>query len=645
MKIRSKHVEYIKHIMDEEKITVSKLGELIGKSSKTVVKDLDELEGVMRKNGITLVRKQGQGIWFEAADDKLFKLNEEIMRRLSLEEDLDFKLVEILLFISFGNYSATEIASVAFISSGAVTTSIQKLNEYLSDYHIQIDNSQKCLRLVGREPNIRKVLFGLIKREVDIWTLISYITAEQKNSRISIVFNQGLKLLKEQINGFELSHEVKVTDQSFLDLYLYYLISSIRVTQKNTIDSYERVRINYRKVKYCDEISNIFNKVALDYYGVELDVNERKYFTFIISNHLSIKVKHNSVSDIHLKDLVRQGLENANYLVNYDLTTDRDLMDGLLNHLVPALNRLANNISPNSPFTSQIKSDYELAFNIAKIIIVSIPNYYQAYENIDDEIAQIALHVQASIERYAFETTNKINVCIVSSSGQGSPQLIKSKLIKQFDNIAKADILSVFEYYSIDIKKYDLVVSTTYINQLGVPIINVSPLMSYGDLNKMSNYLIQADMRSKVKSEIEQLISEQLCFIVDFKTKQEVLNFIASELAKAHLVDTEFYLSLINREKVASTDNMKFAVPHGNPKHVYKDGVVVIINRTPIDWGKHQIKLIILPLISVLSQVDASQIMNSVFDLKTNEKLLAEIDNCQSKGELYKLLKGENDSI
>lgn len=649
MKIKSKYVEYINILLNEDYVNISDLEKIIKKSTKTIIKELDELESILKSNDITLVRKQGKGIWIECEENKKFELQEELTKHQSTRTRLDYDLFCILMEIAFTKTNVTELSKKLYMSPPTITKKIQKINSYLKEYNLAIVVQDKELKIDGREVNIRKHLFEILKSEVYVNDLVAYLNSSNPDlvSKSPLIINDNLRIVNEKQSRLEDELNIKLTDQSVLDIYLHFTISSLRIKRLETINNYERIRTNYNNIKHLEEFVQLYKVLGYECYELIFDINETKYLSYIIANYLS--TINNNINyeneDNKLYTTIMEGLQNANYLVNYDMRLDTELLEGLENHLEPALNRFANQIPINSPFTYQIKNDYELAFNIAKIIVVTLQKKYSVTENVDDEIALIALHVQASIERFAFEETPAIKVAIVSSSGQGSPQLIKSKLLKQFKNVQSADILSVFEYYSVNLDKYDLIVSTTYLNQFKVPIINVTPLISYKDLNKISNFLIQGDLNRIKKFNISELCVEDLCFYTSCETKEELITLTCQQLQELDYIDENYQKSILNRELVASTDNKMFAVPHGNPSYVNKTAIAVIVNNKPIDWGKHQIQLVIVPLISNQEKYNAESLMTSIFSLKNKPAVLEEIKKSNSKDELYKKIRSINDQI
>ncbi|MFV0344492.1 MAG: BglG family transcription antiterminator [Anaerocolumna sp.] len=641
MHIKRKYIVYLNTLLEKSEISVADLQEEVGKSTKTIIKELDELELVLKKKNILLIRKQGKGIWLECDDHKRFELQEEVRNSLNSLVELDGTQKIILYMIAFECVTIEELAKKNFMSRSSISKNILFLTDYLKRFNIEVASREKILMLTGKEISIRKLLFDNAIQDTYVSDLIKFLKEEKNNINSSFFLNEHLYEIEKQQNLLFSELNIKFSDQSLVELHIYFTIICLRIKKGISINEYDRVRIHYTRVHQLDNIVKFYQQLANACYDIFLDVNETKYISYIVANHSSIIVNEakDHEKSFELLNLIKAGLKNSNYLVNYDLLNDKELIEGLENHMEPAINRLVNEITTISPYTSQIKNDYELAFNIAKIIIVELQKKYDVKCIADDEVAQIALHLQASIERYAFDKIKKIRIGIVSSSGQGSPQLIKSKLLKQFNNIKSIEIITMFEYYSIDIKKYDLIVSTTYLNQIKVPVINITPLISYNDLNKISNFLIQEAINNRNTTDLKILCRENLCFYTSYKNKDKLIEFLCTELEKNGYVRSEYKSSLITREKISSTDNKLFAIPHGKPSYVIKTGVVFVVNKAKINWGKYSINTIIIPLISLKEQYNAEVLMTSIFKLKENSDFINQLESCRSNNEIFKTVR------
>lgn len=165
------------------------------------------------------------------------------------------------------------------------------------------------------------------------------------------------------------------------------------------------------------------------------------------------------------------------------------LLLDLCAHIKPMLNRLKSNLVVVNPLVEEIKNSYSLEFKQTKKIIDQYTSERYGIQVSEDEISFITLYVVKAMEESA--KTNK--VLLMCTTGIGTAQLLRTKLINAIPNLNVTDVISSYSYRQ-DMQKYDaqadLIISTVAIpEQSKVPIVVVSPLLNELDLQRVKTFL------------------------------------------------------------------------------------------------------------------------------------------------------------
>uniref|UniRef100_UPI002589538A PTS sugar transporter subunit IIA n=1 Tax=uncultured Enterococcus sp. TaxID=167972 RepID=UPI002589538A len=129
-----------------------------------------------------------------------------------------------------------------------------------------------------------------------------------------------------------------------------------------------------------------------------------------------------------------------------------------------------------------------------------------------------------------------------------------------------------------------------------------------------------------------------------FRTKKDVMDFLADDYLKKKLVTTKFKHSLFEREELGSTGlKTGVAIPHADPHTVKETKLAFLTLDAPITWGDTKIQLIVLLAIAEENMIEAKELIASIYGLFNSAEEIQWIVNSQTQEELYqRLLRGGN---
>ncbi|MFR5622508.1 MAG: BglG family transcription antiterminator [Blautia caecimuris] len=176
-----------------------------------------------------------------------------------------------------------------------------------------------------------------------------------------------------------------------------------------------------------------------------------------------------------------------------DILNDFDIRMTLNQHLVPFDIRMRYEIPLKNPLLQEIKENYSLAYQAARIAANVLSDIYKRPIP-EDEIGYFALIFQLALEKQ--QCKRRSNILIICSSGKVSSQLLKYKYQKEFaeylDNIWVCDVAAL---ESFNFSQIDFILTTVPITRkVPVPIIEIEHFLDDENKRKVADTLTLNDI-------------------------------------------------------------------------------------------------------------------------------------------------------
>ena len=180
----------------------------------------------------------------------------------------------------------------------------------------------------------------------------------------------------------------------------------------------------------------------------------------------------------------------AEYYDAPEMSEDRILRDGLVNHIIPACLRQKFDLwqpypDPDYSLSEEYTYEYKIARNTSELI-----EDQTGYRLPDAEINSIAMLLRAArirVRPYRFR-----QVIVVCPSGMATAQLLVARLEARFPRLGPLEVVSLRELSDEQLAQVDLIISTIpladEINQ-HIDVIQVHPLLLPEDVEAITQYL------------------------------------------------------------------------------------------------------------------------------------------------------------
>ena len=625
-------------LKQHEYLSANQLAEKYGVSTKTVYQDIDKLndffdEGELKSRIVKVPRK---GIKLSADEERkqihsllLVNKHESGVQDFSTE----YRESELIkrLFINQEDLDIYDFAEEMYVTESTVHRDIDKLEKNLGQFDLKIRIKHDQLFVDGDEWNIRKALQ-------------SYVIQAQslgREEKIERFFSEkDIEICYEAISRLSQKYHHQFSEEYSCLLLVECLVFKKRTENNNCLT--ERTSnlindLNHLEVYFFsgELLESIINKSFSEISPYEIEAMAYSLLAYGFSIQSADYIQN-------IEHQVNELINKVSNLLSLDLSKDNHLKLMLSNHISKMIFRLRNQIYITNPALEEIKKQYSSLFNVIWIAIRGLSKYYEINIS-NEELAFIVIHFQLAIEKIV----KPLNIVVICQNGIATSELIMSKLHKIFDSDAKITNINARELDFYDLSNIDLIISTIALPEVKVPVIEVSPILTKDEIESIrsfysehmtDNYTLMRtslDGRKFNLESLQTLIKKPSLIRETVKSKKECIEKMIRECDATNRRIKEFKESILERETLGSTSVYTgVALPHCDPRFVEQSELIVMTLDKPINWGKNNVKLIILiavaendipifkdSLIALYSVIENQELMNELVQLENGDEI------------------------
>lgn len=563
--------------LDYDYHTSKEIGEVMDLSSKTIRKEINSLNSVIKDKGAIIESKPGKGFIFTIKDKEKFKLflKKDWYKYAYYQEeygDKNLRYINILRMFLFSNsyIKQFELAEVFHVSESQINKDLPYVRKILENYDLElVSRPYYGMKVEGSEKNIRLA----IKNEIGENPILF---EKDKNREL-------FKKIQEIIDEMDFGEDYYMPYVNFKNLVIHIYISILRIKEEKYIKlskSIEKKIVSYEEFKIANRIvDELQNKL-----GIKIPKDELVYITMHLIAKNTIRDQEKISTDILETS---QAIIDEIYRVSkYDFRANIDFYFALAIHLGPLINRIKYGFNMKNPILDDIKGN-KIPYLLATIGSNVINEKYNTKLS-EDEIGYIALHIMAAMNS---NTTNTKNILIICGSGNSSAQIMKSQLNRQFkDSIDSINTTDLRSLEKINMRNYDLIISSVKLdNAFELPIVYVDVIFSKVDFDNIKIALDDSKL-----GKIYDIFANSVFIKTDKLTnKLEVLKFIAEIIEDKSNIKKEKALNqLKKREEIGNTSFDNIAIPHILEQVDGDSYSIIIILDKAIKWNNKKIRIV-----------------------------------------------------
>lgn len=632
-------------IKNKERFVTSKeLAEYLSCSDRTVRNALKLIEKTMIVQGVQLISKQGQGyqIFFENQG-----AYQEFRQTYELEEDYtktavskgDDRLVFILNKLLFEQVPVLfdDLADELYVSRSTLSHDFKKIRVMLSEYNLSIESrANKGVYVSGEERDKRRFIINYFLENQFFKTIHCYVKFNFFDQTVPL--EEFARIVLDECREANL----KLSDFVLQNLVVHIALSMIRLKSGFEIQNIEFQMTDdaiERKVaqKILSKVSEVTNQ--------EFPVQEIDYITLhLLAKSQQCQKNQQNISEEVLKKSLFKTFQDLGLDDIYNFSSDFQLIEGLITHLMTLQVRLESRITLNNPLVDEIKQNYSDIFFMTREILANMDMFIE-WSISDDEIAYVSLHFLAAMERSKEST--KFNILAICATGFGAAQMLKNRLETEFGN--RVEVVDVIGYYELNQEKLrgiDFIVSAVDLSNLyfQIPVFKVSVFLKSDEIEMIRKAMDQIQVSSHVQSSkinkfentsFRQYFNKENFLICTESDKVNLLERMVEGLSVGE--SNEFEQSLLygikQREELSSVVfSEKIAVPHPIQPFGTEGKVSVAICKDSVLWDNQNshVQLVFLLSPSIYGNEGLATVTKKIVSLTENDELQNQLISCNN---------------
>lgn len=635
MNLSKRQSQILSFLSENQQTTIKLLSEQLEVTAQTIKSELQALEGVLASYNITINIQSRNGIKVINPENlPSFLKSSEVLYEFSLQNQL---LLMLVLYDDF--LIMQDIADKLYVSKSLVEKQIPLL---LKKYKDKIQSLRHYgYRFNGSEVDRRSIFVKLISPYLqglnfkdgilnfnDLhFPLLNYFNEETMDKAMKAV-----DIIKE-------NSIFSLTDESMKQFYIYliFVLRSTKINRRQELsDDFPLAIKEYSGFnQYMELVTQIDTEAKLN-----IKEKERYYLCYLFFILRKQSVLNRDEITKFMGSFVMQVLEKIKVNLCLDLSEDGRLYEGLALHIYTIVLR-KDNIDQLDGDNSwgDVKLQYPLGFEAATIAAEMINSRYKYYST-EIELIYLTLHFEAAIVRMSMPD-KKIKAIVVCQYGVAAANLISAKIEKAYPEILVEHLYSVQEYFALKTTEYDFIITTEKLPPRDTPIINVSPALKNYEMKYVSDFI----ENKKAKTMLSEIIEDiTVINLESAKNKEDIIRKIIEPMEKKELVTKDYLQSVLDREKISSTNFSSIAIPHGNPKYVKGVKLNVVKLEKPVKWEESYVQYIFLFAFTEKLLKDKPQIFSYFYrglaqrEFELNLKKIISKSDEEFKLELIKLL-------
>ena len=638
----------IKH--RERYVTSKELAEYLSCSDRTVRNHLKSIDQTLNLQGVSLVSKQGQGyrLFFESQEAcqtfrMIYELGDDYNTKSSMSQS-DDRLAFILNKLLFEQVPVLfdDLVEELYVSRSTLSNDFKKIREY----NLTIESrANKGVYVSGEELDKRRFIISYFLENQFFKALHSYVKSNFFDQNLPL--EELAKIVLEECQEANL----KLSDLVLQNLVVHIALAIGRIKSGFEISNLDcQMADNDIERRVAKRILSRVSKVT----NQQFPVQEIDYITLhLLAKSQLPQNNQTEFSKEALRDSVVQSFKTLGLEDIYHFSSDFQLIESLITHLMTLQVRLASHINLSNPLVDEVKQNYSDVFFMTKEILANMEAFSQATIS-DDEISYVCLHFLAAIERR--KENHKFSVLAICATGFGAAQMLKNRLESELGN--RIDVVDVIGFYELNQEKIegiDFIVSAVDLSNLyfQIPVFTVSVFLKSEEISQIRHAMNQMQVsKIRKRSEVARIkddnfkkyFSQDNFFVWSKCDKSRLLEEMVEGLSVGESDD--FKQSLLyeikQRETLSSVVfSKRVAVPHPIRPLGKEVKVSVAICQEPVSWDSQSshIQLVFLLSPSLYGNDGLKDVTKKIVSLTENDDLQKQLIKCKDFDEFITIFE------
>lgn len=475
-----------------------------------------------------------------------------------------------------------EAAERMHVSESTLESDLGRVRTRLRGTGLALAREGGVVRLTGPETAMRRLVGSLVREEGrrgirDLTTLRAGFPPVDGFRRRLL---DGLREAGWAPNEYALD-----------DVLLHVAIAVDRVSHDRTLE--QAAGVDGGGATGSDALAALVDGLVREEFGVRLPPAELEHLARLIGTRAATRRDGPARVDV-LRGIVER--ISQDWLVELG---DDEFLERLALHVDNLAARAAERSYSRNPLTASIKAAYPLIYDLAVFLASELGRLEGITVN-DDEIAYLAMHLGAALERTR-SRGDAVRVAVVAPEYHDARELLLERLRSGLGDDVE---LVVGDAASLDgpassVDDVDLVVTVLPPRVPHPSVIAVPPFPTADDVERVRHELgriRRGRRRARLASTLTRTIGPEL-FVrgVGGRGREDVIRLLGDRLITAGVIDESYVHGVLERERMSSTAFTDLlAVPHAMTMTAERSAIAIAIDERPIAWGGAEVHVVAL---------------------------------------------------
>jgi mannitol operon transcriptional antiterminator len=488
-------------LTETQAITIKDVADRVEVSTRTVHRELNDIEPLLEEYQLELLKKSGIGVVIDGEEEQKEELRLSLFNQTSVEYLPEERKLLILcqLLEAVDPIKLVALAYDLKVTTATISYDLDEIESWLSRYGLTLVRRRGYgVELCGLESAKRKVMSALIAEHLDEFELLGVLkenihSKSTKNINsvserlLNLVEKEKLIMIEDSLRNLGQELPYPLADSSFIGLVIHLALAIERIEKGEEITFDED---HLKEIRGTPEfqVAEVIIQRLRNIFQMDIPDSEIGYITM----HLQGAKLRNSYDDwfefknLELTTKVHRMICYCEDKLGVSFHEDDTLIQGLLTHIEPALFRIKKNMNIRNPLLEEIKARYSNLFQVLK---EAVEETFSELTVPEAEVGYLVMHIGASLERIGQSNQQQYRALVVCSSGIGSSKILSSRIEKELPYIALAKNISLFEIDKVPKQDYDFIISTVPLSLPKKDYVLVTPLLTKEDIHNINFFL------------------------------------------------------------------------------------------------------------------------------------------------------------
>lgn len=472
-----------------QKISVKEIEQRVGISRRTVYREFTDLRNILNEKKLDLISEKGK--YFLNGDRKeLLELRKQIQEtpgQISLGVEERERALAVLLLLTDEPQKIITFALDLNVSEATVQNDLNSIKNSLAKYKIELSRVPGVgVSVKTTEYQRRQILIGILLSEINDYTFFHYLNhddAKNDNFFLSLFSKEELLKTRSWLEEAVFNNINLDSDHQIIELILTFALSLMRIKAGHPIKNLKPAQgtLKYEGL--------VFKVMSLAVNSEKIKVSQAD--VIYLANKLKscdnekVTIQYDNDQDIATSIKVKRLVKEVSEQTHWNFQKDPNFVNRLNKHIIGLLQHRVTPL-PNVRIETLagLSQRFDKLYNAIKKAWSDI---FTA-ENISKSEMQLLLLY------FANEYTNAVHnqeftALVICENGIGTSAILKTRLKKELPEIKHIQLSKVADLAQIDLKNYDLILSTLELKGFSRKYQLVSPLLLDDEIARIRTYL------------------------------------------------------------------------------------------------------------------------------------------------------------